>query len=255
MGKLEGKVAIVTGAGQGIGRGIALAFAKEDAKVVIAEINPETAKAVEEEIRRLGGEALAVACDVAQEEDIKRAVSEALRAFGAIDILVNNAIKTGPRVPVEQIEEAAWDRCFQTGPKATWRFCKAVFPHMKDRGGKIINIGSLASERATRLEAAYGAAKAAIRSFSKITAREWGKYRINVNVILPTAQSPSFIGWTQRFPEEAKELLERQSIVRAGAPGGDPERDIGRAAVFLASEDSDFITGQTLIVDGGGIMP
>ena len=143
MRKLEGKVAIVTGAGQGTGRGIAMAFAKEGAKVVIAEINPETAKAVEDEIRQLGEKALAVVCDVGNGEDIKKMVDEAVRVFGPIDILVNNAQSLSQSgVPPEEIGEAWWDRTFRTGPKATWLCCKAVFPYMKDRGGKIINFGS-----------------------------------------------------------------------------------------------------------------
>ena len=141
MGKLQDKVAIITGAGQGNGRGIALAFAKEGAAVVVAEIKPDTGPAVAEELRGLGAKAISVVCDVGDEAQITNVVDETLAAFGRIDILVNNAQAwSGYSVThlggtVEDIPTEWWDLSFETGVKATWRFCKAVFPHMKRRGG------------------------------------------------------------------------------------------------------------------------
>ena len=250
-GKLEGKVAIVTGAGQGIGRGIALAFAKEGAKVVVAELQPETAEQVVGEIRQLGQEALKVTCDVGNREQVGRMVDEAVREFGTVDILVNNAQGLVPRVPVEDIEEQHWDSSLQTGVKAVWYCCKAAFPYMKDRGGKIINIASGAGILGMEGMAVYGATKEAIRGFSRTAAREWGKYKINVNVICPLAVTPASVLVQQLWPEEYERQLEATPLGR----WGDPERDIGRVAVFLASEDSDFLTGQTLHAEGGNIMP
>jgi NAD(P)-dependent dehydrogenase (short-subunit alcohol dehydrogenase family) len=251
MGKLEGKVAIVTGAGRGIGKGIALAFAKEGAKLVIAEMNGKTCKEVAEEIRQLGNEALGVVCNVGDAEQVKRMVDEAVTNFGSVDILVNNAQGFVQRVPVEEVEDEHWDKCLQEGVKATWYCCKAVFPHMKDRGGKIINIGSAAGLMGMEGMAVYGATKEAIRAFSRTAAREWGKYKINVNVIMPHALTPASIGFQQRYPEQYQKELEENPLRRWG---GDPEKDIGRVAVFLASEDSDYMTGQSLFVDGGSTM-
>jgi NAD(P)-dependent dehydrogenase (short-subunit alcohol dehydrogenase family) len=148
MGRLEGKIAIVTGGGQGVGKGIALAFAREGAKVAIAEINPETANETADEIKALGHEAMAVVCDVGSEEQVQAMVGKAASEFGPIDILVNNAQAwTGRSAyhlgsPIESFPEDWWDLAFQSGVKATLYCCKAVFPHMKDRGGKIINFAS-----------------------------------------------------------------------------------------------------------------
>src|SRR3990172_6068626 len=129
LAKLEGKVAIVTGSGQGIGRGMAIALAKEGAKVVIAEINPETGKAVAEDIRQQGGQAIAVQCDVGVEEQVRRMVDVAVKKFGPIDILINNAQTLFVQYdPIEEFPEERWDRSYQTGIKATWYCCKAVFP-------------------------------------------------------------------------------------------------------------------------------
>ena len=224
MGKLGGKVAIVTGAGRGIGKGIALAFAKEGAKLVIADVNAKTCKEVTEEIRQLGKEALGVVCNVGDEEQVKRMVEEAVTNFGPVDILVNNAQGFVQRVPVEEVEDEHWDKCLQEGVKATWYCCKAVFPHMRGRGGKIINIGSAAGLMGMEGMAVYGATKEAIRAFSRTAAREWGKYKINVNVILPHALTPASIGFQQRYPEQYQKELEENPLRRWGGRPGEGRR-------------------------------
>jgi NAD(P)-dependent dehydrogenase (short-subunit alcohol dehydrogenase family) len=260
MGKLDGKTAIVTGAGQGIGRGIALAFAKEGAGVVIAEIVQNKAQAVAKEIQDLGKKALAVVCDVSSEEQIKTMVDQTVKAFGSVDILVNTAQGWGPggpersptlrTVPLEDFPEDLWDHFFITGVKATFLCCKAVFPYMKNRGGKIINFGSSSGILGQAGQAAYAATKEAIRALSRTAAREWGKYKINVNVICPGAAGPAYYEFKKKYPELIAESLKSKALGRIG----DPEKDIGRVAVFLASEDSDYITGGTIMVDGGSCM-
>jgi len=256
MGRLEGKVAIVTGAGQGVGKGIALAFAKEGAKVVIAEINPETAKAAAGEIRQLGADAMAVVCDVGDEKQVKKMVARAVKKFGPIDIMVNNAQAwTGRSAyhlgsPIESLPEEWWDLAFQSGVKATWYCCKAVLPYMKDRGGKIVNFASYMGVVGWEGSVDYNSNKEAIRGFTRTAAREWGKYKINVNVICPAALTPAMIAFGMASPEKIEEMtkeIEKIPLRRVG----DPEKDIGRVAVFLACEDSDFVTGQTIMVDGG----
>jgi NAD(P)-dependent dehydrogenase (short-subunit alcohol dehydrogenase family) len=250
MGKLEGKVAIVTGAGQGLGKAYALAFAKEGAKVAIAELNPKTCEAAAKEIRQLGKESLGVVCNVGDNDQVKKMVKEVVTKFGTVDILVNNAMGHTPSKPVEALDDSDWDICLQTGLKATWYCCTAVFPYMKDRGGKIINIASAMGIMGLPGTAPGSAAKEGIRGFTRVAAREWGKYKINMNVICPFASSPKQIEYFKQFPEEMNKLTAALPLGRIG----DPEKDIGRVAVFLVSEDSDYMTGQTLNVDGGSIM-
>ena len=250
MGNLEGKVAIVTGAGQGIGKGIALALAKEGAKVAIAEINPKTCETAAKEIQQLGRESLGVVCNVGDNGQVKKMVKEVVTKFGPVDILVNNAMGHTGSKPVEELDDRDWDLPLQTGLKATWYCCMAVFPYMKDRGGKIINIASATGIIGLPGTAAYSATKEGIRGFTRVAAREWGKYKINMNIICPFARTPAQNEFFEKSPEEMKRSVAALPLGRIG----DPEKDIGRAAVFLASEDSDYMTGQTLNVDGGSVM-
>jgi NAD(P)-dependent dehydrogenase (short-subunit alcohol dehydrogenase family) len=247
VGKLEGKVAIVTGGGQGIGRGIVVALAKEGAKVAIAELNAKTCEEVVQEMRQLGREVLGVPCNVGDNAQVKRMVSEVVGKFGTVDILVNNAVGFVPNKPVEQIEEKHWDKSIQVNLKGVWYCCVAVFPYMKDRGGKVINISSSAGTIGLEGMGTYAATKEALKGLSRVAAKEWGKYKINVNIICPTAETPSSLHMPQ---EEYQAVIKRTPLGR----WGDPEKDIGLVAVFLASVDSDFMTGQTLNVDGGNVF-
>ena len=255
--KIKDKVAIVTGAGQGNGRGIAVAFAKEGAKVVVAEIKPDTGEAVAEELRHLGTDAIAIVCDVSDKQQVQRVVDETIGAFGRVDILVNNAqawsgySTTHLGALAEALPKEWWDLSFDTGVRATWYFCKAVFPHMKDRGGKIINFTTTGVFIGTPLHLDYNVNKAAVLGFTKTAAREWGPHKINVNCLCPIAATPALLAnLEQPEADVVRNAIENLPIPRLG----DPEKDIGRAAVFLASEDSDFMTGQTVFVDGGSYM-
>lgn len=267
MSILEGKVAIVTGGGGWLGRGITLALAKEGARPAIVDLNPDAANAIAAEVNELGMSALAVPCNVGNEKHVQEMVATAARELGPIDILVNAAQSWGGEKPylsewepLETISEEQWDEVFQTGIKATWYCCKAVLPYMRERGGKVINFGSIAGIDGLAGMSDYAANKEAIRSFTKVAAREWGQYKINVNLISPLAQAKRTEKIKAAYGEGSKEMKEWNKFLNEYVENlpiqrvGDPEKDIGRVAVFLASPDSDYITGHTFMVDGGAHM-
>jgi NAD(P)-dependent dehydrogenase (short-subunit alcohol dehydrogenase family) len=259
VGKLDGRVAIVTGAGRGIGRAIALELAAAGAEVTVASRTGSSVDVVVAEIARLGGRAIGVTCDVGSESQILGMVERTVSIFGRVDVLVNNAQSFGtPDAPtgsphhhkLEEFPEDEWDHTFQTGLKATLYAMKAVFPWMRDRGGKIINFGSGNGIAATKGTAAYNATKEAIRSLTRTAAAEWGKYGIAVNVIVPTIVTDAARDFMESRPGSEEKLTAQIPMRRMG----DVDRDIGPVALFLASSDSDYVTGQTIHVDGGQIL-
>ncbi|MDO8365016.1 MAG: SDR family oxidoreductase [Actinomycetota bacterium] len=258
-GRLAGKTAIVTGAGRGIGRAIALSYAEEGANVVVASRSRGTVEAVVAEITAKGGTALGITCDVGSREEIDAMVDQTVAHFGGVDILVNNAQGFGTAdkpegspgyVPLESFPDDIWDHTFQTGLKATLYGMQAVFPHMKEHGGKIINFGSGNGVGAMKGTAAYNATKEGIRALTRTAANEWGRYSIYVNVLVPTIVTDSANAFFEDRPGIKEKLIGTIPLRR----WGDVDRDIGPVAVFLACADSDFVTGQTLHVDGGQIL-
>jgi NAD(P)-dependent dehydrogenase (short-subunit alcohol dehydrogenase family) len=258
-GRLSGKVAIVTGAGRGIGRAIALDYAREGASVVVASRTASTVESVVAEIEAAGGTAIGLTVDVGARDQIGRMVDDTVERFGGIDVLVNNAQGFGTRaepagspghIALEDFPEDTWDYTFQTGLKATLFCMQAAFPHLRERGGKIINFGSGNGIGAMKGTAAYNATKEAIRSLTRTAAAEWGKYDICVNVIVPTMATDSAEAFFEARPGIREKLAQQIPLRRFG----DVDRDIGPVAVFLASSDSDFITGQAIHVDGGQIL-
>jgi NAD(P)-dependent dehydrogenase (short-subunit alcohol dehydrogenase family) len=247
MGRLEDKVALVTGAGRGIGRGIALELAREGAAVVIAELDPDTARRTADEIEALGARALAVPTDVSRREQVEAAVAAAEETFGRLDILVNNAQLQRQQVSFEDTTDDDMEVVLGSGVLATFYFMQTCFPLLRRRGGKVINVASAAGLVGYPGWTSYAVSKEGIRALTKVAAREWGVHKINVNVICPAAATPSFEQWSSNNPDLAEEMMASIPLGHLG----DPEADIGRAVVFLASADSDFVTGQTMMVDGG----
>ena len=247
MADLKDRIAIVTGAGRGIGRGIALELAREGAAIVIPEIDPDSAESVAEEIRAAGGRALAVPTDVRVRTQVNAAVEAAVETFGTVDILVNNAQIQRQQLSFEETSDDDLDAVLTSGIHATFYFMQACLPFLRRRGGKVINVASAAGLLGHPGWTSYAVAKEGIRALTKVAAREWGIHKINVNAICPAAETPSFRLWRDNNPELAQELVDGIPLGHLG----DPEADIGRAVVFLASSDSAFVTGMTMMVDGG----
>lgn len=264
--RLENKIAVVTGGGTGIGRGIVLCLAQEGANVVIPDINLDNATKVAGEAQNLGRKSLALKVDVTKKQQVEDMVKKTLEVFGHIDILVNNAGLMLDRLgmPFLNNEEEDWDITFAVNVKSIFLACKAVVPHMIERRyGKIINLSSVAGRFASQTNPPYSVAKAGVITFTQIMAKDLARYNINVNAICPgflwtsfwerlspilVQKNPAYVGMTPRqvFEDRVKALVPLQ---REQTP-----EDIGYAVTFLASEEAKNITGQALHVDGGTVM-
>jgi len=248
--RLEGQVAIITGGAAGLGRAYARRFLEEGARVVIADIVDPSAAATELE---RSGEVHAVRADVSSAASVDAMVTAAVKRFGRVDILVNNAALFAGLAPTpfEQIEEAEWDRLMAVNVKGLWLCCRAVAPVMKaQRSGRIINIASAIVAKGTPLLMHYVASKGAVIAMTRVLARELGEHGIAVNALAPglimsdTARANADLTGLQAQQVIASRAFKREAVAD----------DVVGAAVFLASADSAFITGQTLIVDGGSVF-
>ncbi|MEU4248822.1 SDR family oxidoreductase [Amycolatopsis sp. NPDC026612] len=245
-GRLAGKVALVTGAGQGVGRGTALALAREGACVALAGRTVSKCEAVAAEIGAFGGSSLALACDVTDRAQLEAAIATTAGRFGGLDALVNNAQTSVQRLLAETTPEDV-DVCWRSGPLATLHAMQAALPLLRVRGGSIVNFGSSTAIDGNVTFGAYAMAKEAIRGLSRVAAREWGRYGIRVNVVVPNALSPAAERFSTDEPERFRKLTRTMPLGRMG----DPETDIGRAVVALVSDDLAYLTGDTLMLTGG----
>lgn len=270
--KFEGKVAIVTGGGQGIGEGIVRCLAEEGADVVIADRNEETAAKVASDVEALGRKSLAIQMDATNSQQVDQAVQTIADSFGRIDILVNN-VGGGVRVkrtkPREErtglrcvdTEEEEWDKTFDLNVKTQFLMCRAVVPHfVKQQGGKIVNIGSRLAKQVDIPLSIYCTAKAAVVHYTRHLALELGPHNINVNCVCPgDVLTPNIEAAFERAAQvnpDSKGKTPEQLFLQVAGPRMAFDRlqtpeDMGHAVVFLASEDARTITGQALYVDGG----
>ena len=242
MTRLNGKVAIVTGAGRGIGRAVAERFAAEGAKVAVLSLTPGNVDRVVTDIQAAGGTSIGVVCDIADPNQIREAVDKVVAAFGQIDILVNNAFDpSSVASPIKDLSVEQLQRNFNTGPIAYLRMMQACYPHLQASGdGRVINFASCAGVLGMVNYGPYAMAKEAIRALTRVSAREWGADNITVNNVVPVAIT---------YGADA-----------GAAPGtplarlGSPEEDIAPVVLFLASKDAQFLTGYSLTPDGGMII-
>jgi meso-butanediol dehydrogenase/(S,S)-butanediol dehydrogenase/diacetyl reductase len=267
--RLEGRVALITGAGGGIGRGIALALAEEGAALALADISEEGAEACRREIEEMGGRAIALPLDVARGAECEAAVRGTREELGGLDILVNNAgVIGGPDfklgLPLSDITEADWDATYEVNVKGVFLLCRAALPMMQEAGwGRIVNISSRAGRRGSEAIPHYSASKAAVINFTQALAREAAPGGVTVNAVCPgliwspiwerlallyREKIPALAGMS---PREVFDSFVNETPLRAEQTPA----DIGRAVAFLASEDARTITGQALLVDSGAIMP
>ena len=246
--KLNDRVAIVTGAARGIGKAIALVFFREGAKVALVDVEGERVKILQEEIRRGGGQAIAVPCDVSKTTEVKKMVDQVQRAFGRIDILVNNAgiIRRGT---IETVTEEDWDRVMEVNLKGPFNCSKAVVEIMKKQGyGKIVNVSSIAGKIGDITSApGYGPSKAGMDALTKTLARQLAPCGINVNGVAPHAiETEMSAEWSA---EKRKAIVDAIPLKRLGKP-----EDVAAAVLFLSCDTAAFITGEIIDVNGGYLM-
>jgi Dehydrogenases with different specificities (related to short-chain alcohol dehydrogenases) len=252
--RLSGKIAFISGAGSGIGRASALLFAQEGATVVIGDRNVEAGEGVAEEIRQAGGEAFFVELDVGEEKSVKAAVETVLERFGRIDVLFNNAGISGVGA-IHETEPDEWDKVVRVNLRGVYLLNRYAIPSMMEgRGGSIINMSSCAAEMGLSRRAVYSATKGAVLALTKAMQVDYASYGIRVNALLPgTILTPFVEGYLKSSysdPEEAfGSIKKRQLSEELGRP-----EDVAKAALFLASDESGFVMGSPLYVDGGVVF-
>jgi NAD(P)-dependent dehydrogenase (short-subunit alcohol dehydrogenase family) len=248
MGDLSGRVAIVTGASRGIGRGAAIALAEAGADIVAAARTVEALEQTVAAIQSVGGRAIAAPCDVARAEDVSATVVRAVDTFGGLDIVINNAQAIDYQLLLESSDETMAD-ALETGPFATFRFMRAAYPHLKRRKGVIVNVGSSAIHMTdTTRYGVYTAAKAGIKALTRAAASEWAADGLRIFLVHPTADSVMTLGWKAREPERYAALVGTMPKGRLG----DPLEDVGRPLVRLI-HNADRYHGKTIVMTAHGV--
>jgi NAD(P)-dependent dehydrogenase (short-subunit alcohol dehydrogenase family) len=243
--RVTDKVAIVTGAGSGIGRASAIALAREGARVTVVDTNPENGKETESLICEKGGKAVFIPSDVSRTDDVRRMVAQVVEEFRAIDILHNNA-GIAVRKPVAEQDEEGWDQCVRVNLRSVFLCSKYVIPHMIGRGGSIINTSSVTGIVGVRNRPAYSTTKGGVLALTKNMALDYAQFKIRVNCICPGFTRTPFIAGLLQDPVKTRKLTALHPLGRLGTP-----EDIANGVLFLASDESAWMTGQALVIDGG----
>ena len=250
MGKLDGKVALISGGARGLGAAAAAAFSAEGARVVFGDIRDAEGQRVEAGIRARGGDAVYLHLDVTSDEDWRNAVAETVRRHGKLDILINNAGIVIPRVPIEERTVAEWDRVMAVNARGVFLGTKHAIPAMRRAGGgSIVNMSSIAGiGQSQHQEPAYAASKGAVRIFTKVTASQHAQDRIRCNSVHPGPVDTDMLHEAMPDPEVLQRRLTRVPLGRMAAA-----QEIVAGMLFLASDESSFITGSELVIDGGAL--
>lgn len=253
MKQLTNKVAIITGGGRGIGFGLAKAFAKEGADLVITGRNEATLKKAKDKLEsQYNIKVLPVSGDGAKESDVNNVINKTVERYGKIDIIVNNAQTSKSGVMLKDHTKEDFDLAINSGLYATFYYMKAAYPHLKKSQGSVINFASGAGLFGKLGQSSYAAAKEGIRGLSRVAASEWGPDNINVNVICPLAMTEGLAKWKEEYPDLYEKTIQGIPMQRFA----DPEKDIGATAVFFASDAGHYITGEAITIQGGsGLRP
>jgi NAD(P)-dependent dehydrogenase (short-subunit alcohol dehydrogenase family) len=249
MGRLDGKTVVVIGGAQGIGRGCALAAAEEGAHVVVGDLNDAGARETAAAASARGPLALGVQADVVARDQVDALVAHAIEQFGRVDGLVNLAYWHAGPVPIAELSAETLGRELEVDVVGCLVAMQAVYPHLRERGGSIVNFSSSAGVEGMADRGAYSAAKAGVRLLSRTAALEWGRDQIRVNTVCPFAMSEGLRAAVDAGTVDREQL---DTISPLGRPG-DPERDIGAGVAFLLSDDARYVTGHTIALDGGGL--
>lgn len=253
MKKMEGKTVLITGGGQGIGLGIAKAFANEGADLVLTGRTLSKLERAKEEIEKEYGIRVEVTtADGGNEEQVKAAVEFAIEKFGKLDTLVNNAQNSASGTKLIDHTKEDFDRAVYSGLYGTFFFMKHAYPYLEKTKGSVVNFASGAGLFGRPGQSSYAAAKEGIRGLSRVAATEWGAAGIRVNVVCPLAFTDSLAQWKEAYPEDFQKTIQGIPLGRYG----DAQQDIGRVCVFLASDEASYLTGETLTLQGGsGLRP
>ncbi|WP_051348737.1 SDR family NAD(P)-dependent oxidoreductase [Peribacillus kribbensis] len=250
--RLQAKAAVITGGGSGIGAAAAEVFAREGAKVVIADLNEEKLSQTVEDLLSKGFWAYGINCDVSSEEDVEKLILQTVQKCGKLDVIFNNAGTILPK-PLEQVDGDEWDRLFQINVKSMYLTTKFAISHLKKNKGAIINMASMTGVVGQQYNAAYSATKGAIIALTKTMAIDYAPYGVRVNCISPAGvRTPLLDTWLkqQENPVKASEAQDRSHMLGRTADS----EEIARVALFLASEDASFVTGENIVCDGGAAL-
>lgn len=251
---LRGKTVLITGGGSGIGFGIATAFAKSGANLVLTGRTLSRLENAKEKLDDLGlpGEVFFQTADGSNEEDVKRVIEKTMEKFGRLDVLINNAQNSASGVPLVEHSTEDFDRAIYSGLYATFYYMKHAYPALKENVGSVINFASGAGLSGKLGQSSYAAAKEGIRGMSRVAANEWGPDGINVNVICPLAMTQGLRDWREEYPELYEQTIQATPLRRFA----DPEKDVSGLCVFLASDAASYITGDCFNLMGGtGMRP